>query len=162
MKIKSISIFCTIILLGIISLNTVAQNGRHNRPDYKSMSKSWEVMQAYKISYLENNMNLTDIESEKFWPLYHEFERKKKRVFNEIFNLMPQKEEIDTLSDERIKEIIEQKLAYDQELLDLEKGFYKDLFNTIPVSKIVEYFKGEKEYKRHLIDRMPPGPGKHP
>ena len=151
-----------IILISSMSLNAQRQDGRHKRPDHEAMSKSWEVMQAYKISYLENNMNLTEEEAERFWPLYHEFERKKKRVFKEMFELFPQKDEVDTISDEKIEEIIKKKLDYDQELLDLEKGFYDDLFKTIPVRKIGEYFKGEKEYKRHLIGRMPPGPGNRP
>lgn len=160
MNIKIITAFFT-ILFSVAAIAAQAQAGRqHHNPE--NLSKSWEVMQAYKISYLENNLNLTEEEGEKFWPQYHEYERKKKKIFKEIFAMMPERGEINKLTDEEIKGLILKKLEYDQELLDLEKEFYQDMFKILPVRKIAEYFKGEREYKRYLIDRMPPGPGKHP
>jgi len=154
-----------------LSITAIAVQGQTEdeprpRPDRESIGKSWEVMQAIKISYLEKNLNLTDEEADIFWPLYHEYERKKKNVFKDMLSEKPDPESIANLSDEEIKTLVMKKIAYDQELLDMEKAFYENLFKALPAQKIARYYHAEKNYKRHLIDRMPhdrrPGPDKPP
>ena len=93
-----------------------------------------EKVQALKIAFLTQKLQLTTDEAEKFWPVYNQYERDLQTVRKENKNG-------DVLDGE-------------QRLLDIRKK-YRDSFERIlGLQKLNTLFNAEKEFRSILIKRL--------
>jgi len=111
-----------------------------------------EVIKAEKIKFLNNKLNLTTEESEKFWPIYDDFQNRRERIFNERKNNISfVSDNADNMNNDEINKyailILE---SYKQES-DLMNEYFKKFKEVIPISKAVKIFNAEHEFKKYLM-----------
>lgn len=123
-----------------------------------------EHMEAMKIGYLTREMDLTVEESQKFWPIYNEMDkklealRKEKRL--EMRDSLP---DIDKMTDAEANAYVENHMSYRQRELDIHREYLKRFQGVLPPQKIVRLIRAQHEFKEHLImmireHRGPGGP----
>ncbi len=139
------------ILLGIaffcfLSFSINAQPG----PSEPMRGQSGERIQAMKVAFITNKLQLTTEESQKFWPVHNEFESAKKEL-RESFK--PEKR-IRELSEKEAEEMIKATLDMEGKMLALKREYYKDLKKAIPARKIVMLKRVETEFKQKLLGEM--------
>ena len=107
-----------------------------------SQNPNLERLNDYKIAFFTRKMNLTSGEAEKFWPLYNEFQEKKRLIqenkaqINRNFNLNGQNMSDKELSDAADKYI---SLVMDEALLSQELN--NKLKAILPPAKILRLYR---------------------
>lgn len=123
------------ILIG--SLQGVAQEKQSHREKIKSL----------KTAHITEGLSLTSEEAEKFWPLYNEYEKEKRKLYKkenaEIENL-------ECISEKRADAMLTEYVEIERADYLLQKQFYKDLKEIFPAKKIIQLKKVEDEFNKKL------------
>ena len=139
-----------ILLMLLFSANSFAQIRGERQQDNMR-----QKIEAQKVAFITNKLDLTPEEAQSFWPLYNEFETKRKSIQKELVSgPPPPPEKIWQMSDKEAEEMIQGYFLQAQTMLDLKIEFYKKIKNVISVKKIIILFEAEKEFKRILIEKI--------
>lgn len=130
-----------ILFLFVFSLNAIAQHTKEHEKKIKGL----------KIAFITENLDLSNSEAEKFWPIYNSFEEKmtvlKKRSYTTRKEL-----DYDNLNESEAKLIIEESRITNAERNTLYDKFITDLLNVISAKKVVLLKKTEDDFRRKMFD----------
>ena len=111
-----------------------------------------DKVEAMKIAFLTNKLNLTAKEAQLFWPLYNEYNQKmdvlrraKKSEYDEI------KSKNSTPTDKEIESYMEEVFLTKQKELDLQKEYYNKYVKILPVKKVAQLYQAENQFKKELL-----------
>jgi len=111
-----------------------------------------DKVEAMKIAFLTNKLNLTAKEAQLFWPLYNEYSQKmdvlrraKKSEYDEI------KSKNSTPTDKEIESYMEEVFLTKQKKLDLQKEYYNKYVKILPVKKVAQLYQDENQFKKELL-----------
>jgi hypothetical protein len=126
-----------IVLFLAISILTIDAN-----------SQNENKIEALKREYLIKNLELTPQESEKFFPLYREYEIKKKNLRKSLRNdLKGVEHDGNSASMDKI-------MHQEQEILDVQKEYVQKFRQFLPEQKILKLLSVEKEFKKMLLEKL--------
>lgn len=138
-----------LLLLGasmLVSITVISQN----QEDGKQKRK--ERIEAFKIAFLTRKMGLTSEESQKFWPVYNDFDKKLKELENSVATLKDFNEKkIEGMSDKAVEDALKLFLDNAQKNLDLRKKYHEELKKILPVKKVALYYLAERDFKKELV-----------
>lgn len=103
-------------------------------------------VEAARAAYITERLQLTSQEAEKFWPVYREFDGKRKTYMQEY-----RKAKKEGMSDEKL---IDLQLKLKQQELDLEKDYTKKFSKIIPPEKLVKLRSAEKDFNRMVMRQL--------
>lgn len=113
--------------------------------------KRKEKIEALHVEYINKNLELTDAEKEKFWPIYNEMTTKMKDSRKESMKLKKElKDGLDSMKDEEIKTKMEAILQNEQSELNLKKEYGPKIASTIGYKKSVKLVSLEREFRQEL------------
>ena len=142
------AIYTNIICLLLFSIATNAQQKRSNK----------EKIRTLKIGYITEQLDLTEDEAQKFWPIYNLFDKKLIQLkVNERNHLKIQEKEIrnlDELPEKEAKRIVEKILILDKSFYETKQEMYLKLAKIIGYKKIIKLEITEKEFHRKLIRKL--------
>lgn len=137
----------TIVLALLIG---VAQSGLAQDPKLEGSKR--EQLQALKVGYLTEKLQLTPDEAQVFWPLYNELEDKLKTIKRERRkNRKSTKENHAEMSDDQLMAAVEAELDFEQQELDLKKEYTQKFKKILPVKKVVLLHQAQEGFKRKLL-----------
>jgi hypothetical protein len=117
-------------------------------------SKSDKV-EALKIAFLTNKLELTSKEAQAFWPLYNEYNTKmeklrksKKSDFDELKN------KGENLSEKELEIFMNEIFATRQKELDLQKEYFEKYSKVLPMKKVALLYQAENQFKRELLRKI--------
>jgi hypothetical protein len=142
-----------LILLMTLSWSMIAISQDDMPPE--RMKEKKEKLQAQKIAFLTDRLDLTTAEAQQFWPVYNEFEGKRETEltsFREKFDYRP--EELEELSEDKAAEFSDELIKHEQRLLDLRKEYHTKLKTVLSAKKILLLYESEKQFKRELLERI--------
>jgi hypothetical protein len=154
LKVSKSKTLIFVALVTIFSFNVaLAQNAgvSGNKEQYKK-----ERVQAMKVAFLTDKLNLTAADAEKFWPVYNEFQDKR----DDLQKTFRQKAKItkdtppELLTDEKADEIINAQLQEEQSQLDLKKEYLPKFKKLIGSKKVVGMYLAEKEFNKMLLEKL--------
>ncbi len=141
-----------ILLMLFFSINSFAQV-RGEKQKFKNDMR--QKIEAQKVAFITNKLDLTPEEAQSFWPLYNEYEAKRKSIQKELVSEPPPPpEKVWQMSDKEAEQMIQDYFLQGQAMLDLKIEFYEKIKNIISVKKIIILFEAEKEFKRRLFERI--------
>lgn len=129
-----------------------------------------EKIQQMKIAYITKELDLSTEQSEKFWPVYNEMEkkikdnRKEKRELAKDLNT-----NLETLSDAEVKTKVDAIQQKDADELKLKKEYGEKIAGVIGYKKSVKLVSLERKFKQELLKEVkkrqeqnggPGGPGR--
>ncbi len=101
-------------------------------------SKRAEKLQALKIAFITQKLDLTSDEAQKFWPVYGQYEKEMTQV----------------LQDKRNGDVIDN----DEKLLNLRKRYRPEFVKVIGQQRMNKLFNAEREFRgvllKHLKNKM--------
>ena len=120
-----------------------------------------ERLDAYKIAFFTQRLNLTSQEAEIFWPVYNDYQNQRNQIQAERQMVMKTfNQGGTTLSDKQITELGDKYCAALVKESELAVTFHKKLQQILPPAKIIRLYQAENQYRVQLLnelqDRRPP------
>jgi Spy/CpxP family protein refolding chaperone len=128
-------------------LSAFAQQGGGDREE-----KS-ERVQAAKVAFITNRLNLSTTQAQQFWPMYNEFEEARKKIRKQLRQLRIDNQ-VNTGTDEQIKADIRKFFQLRQEELELEKQYAEKFLKVLTPKQVAEYYRAEREFTKMLLKRL--------
>lgn len=132
---KKIILFTLLFLFGMA---TQAQDRDEHRKKIK----------ALKTAHITEGLNLTPKEAQQFWPIYNEFEEKRRDLYRRE---RADVENIECLSEKEANSKLEEYVALEKEDFLLKKEYYHDLKQIFSAKKIMQLKQLEEEFHRKLM-----------
>jgi hypothetical protein len=117
-------------ILILIVLNAAFFAGRAQDDE----SKKAEKIQALKIAFITQKLELTSDEAQKFWPIYSQYE-------NEMKQLLLERKNVDVIET-------------DERLLNIRKKYRPEFVNVIGQPRMNKLFNAEQEFRGVLLRHL--------
>ena len=117
----------TILFLFILSVNL-----SYAQDDVTTLKNNGGKIEALKIAYLTNKLNLSPEEAQRFWPVYNKY-------MEEI-----RKTRLDA------RENKQQEIVTDEKILVIRKKYNTEFGKVLSSEKVNAFFKAEKEFGTYL------------
>lgn len=134
---------------------------------HKQHGDQRKKIEAQRIAFITQELNLTPDEAKVFWPVYNEYEAKRhelKKSFKESGDF--HKPDFDKLTEKEANQILDNQIIEAQKFLDLRKEYHEKFKSVLPAVKVLKLYDAEREFQKMLIDRIrqhkqsPPPPDK--
>ena len=120
--------------------------------------KGKEKIRALKIAYLTEKLDLTSNESEKFWPLFNEYHKKRRALYNFEKEQLRQKTEeddiVNNVTNEEAQEILNKTYKLKADRYKNEINFNQKLANILPAKKILALEITQRNFNKKLMDKL--------
>ena len=140
----------TYILILFLSITSVIAQKK------KKFNK--KKFRAYKVSYLTEQLDLTEKEAEKFWPIYNAYDKKIHKLrYKERYILGREVKEaggVDSLSEKKSEEIAKKIMSSKKEAYKLTSTFFSKLPRILSYKKILKLEIAEKSFHSKLIRKL--------
>ena len=135
-----------IIFLCLLAYSTVAQD---DELPQTGDSKVREKIEAARIAYITDQLQLSPDEAEKFWPIYREFAQKRREIRREV-------REANRTADPNTtdQEMVDQQFKAKQRELDLEKDYSGRLLKVISAQKLRTLPQAERRFRQMILDQI--------
>ncbi|MDZ4838752.1 MAG: hypothetical protein SGJ04_01965 [Bacteroidota bacterium] len=111
------------------------------------------VIEAFQKSIYEREMNLTDDEMNKFWPVFQQMSAEL-RANNKIFNKLKMKAIEPLATDVELEGYLDKMLDLQQTQLDVKKKYYAEFKTVIPIKKLAFIYKADRTFKKELLQKI--------
>jgi hypothetical protein len=105
-------------------------------------------IEAQRIGFITQKLNLTPDEAAKFWPIYNQHKEALRDMRDEM-----ERPDLMNITDDEATVIIEKHLQQEQKRLELKKKLYSQLRTVITPRKIILLHTAEMEFNRELLRR---------
>jgi hypothetical protein len=143
--------FIAAFLITVTTANAQQERHRYGQQD----NSKYEKIEAQRIAFITQELNLTPDEAKAFWPVYNEYDAKRhelKRAFKNTENL--HKPEIEKLTEKEASQILDTQIIEAQKLLDLRKEYHAKFKSVLPAVKVLQLYDAEREFQKMLIERL--------
>lgn len=141
--------------------NIVAQSNQlvaqDNKLDLqrKQHGEQHEKMEAQRVAFITQALNLTPDEAKVFWPIYNEYDAKRhelKKSFKGSGDL--HKADIEKLTEREASQILDNQIIESQKFLDLRKEYHAKFKSVLPAVKVLKLYDAEREFQKILMEKM--------
>ena len=114
-----------------------------------------ERLNAQKIAYFTQKLQLTPSEAERFWPVYNQFQKEKntlvldQRKSNQFF-----RQNIGSLSDEEIEALADGIVRSKSAEADLYRDYHEKFKEILPIKKVMVLYQAESSYMAMLLQQL--------
>ena len=104
------------------------------------------IIQTQRQAIVTAAMQLTDEESQSFWPLYREYREGMRKVDDRSVRLITgYSENYDSMSDEFAQAMVKEFMAIRQAELDVTRKYMKRFQKILPAQKVARFFQLENK-----------------
>ncbi len=114
-------------------------------------------IEAMKIAFITDELQLTEMEAQKFWPIYNAY-RKEQKSLQQSMKLP----DIDNLSDSEASAAVNAWIQREKQMLDIKEDFLKKSMEVLPAKKVAKLVAAEARFKRRLLSRLRNRPPRRP
>ena len=137
-------VFLGTALLLLFSLVANAQRG-------SMRAERQERIEAFKIAFFTEKLQLTPDESKAFWPLFNQYEDRQDAL-QKKYDLKGKRLEL--LSDEEVKGHVMKQLEMEDEMVKLRKDYIMQFMDVLPVRKVAMLQRINREFKKALLQEI--------
>lgn len=137
--------FLKILFLTLVTTSVFAQEDDVPAPDAKARDK----INAARVAYITEQLQLTPQEAEKFWPIYREFSERRREIRQQLREAgkTPDPGKTD-------QEIVDHQFKVKQQELDLEKDYSGRLLKVISAQKLRTLPQAERRFRQLILDQI--------
>lgn len=134
------------ILVGLVAsvpvmlLGSAAPSRAQSTADEIELVRS--IVQTGRKVVVAKNMQLTDAESEAFWPVYNEFETAIRAVNDKRVKILSElARDFDTLSDEQAVDLLQRSFKFQQERVKVRKSFIRKFKKVLSGKRLTRFYQ---------------------
>jgi hypothetical protein len=116
----------------------------------KNNGRVKERVDAQRVGFITQRLNLTPEESQAFWPVYNQYTEKLQQIRNSV----KPEQSLDDMSDADTEKLIMAQMDKESRELDLRKEYYQKLKKVISVKKIAKLYKAERDFRGELLKQL--------
>ena len=114
-----------------------------------------EKVEAMRIAFITQKLDLSPEEAQKFWPVYNEFHKKRDEMMKKKReDKKGMRENIDSLSDKQVEALVDAEMAFRQKNLDLEKEYHGKFKSVLPIKKVAKLYRAEEQFTHRLLEQI--------
>jgi len=114
-----------------------------------------EKLQAQKIAFFTEKLQLSPAEAEKFWPVYNDYINRKNKLDEESKGLMRYiARNSDNMSENEINESMEKYLRLQEQLYQLFAEYHKKYQQILTPAKVMKIYIAENQFKVVLLNQI--------
>jgi|UniRef100_UPI00404846F1 hypothetical protein len=125
---------------------------------FSQTDASREKIKALKVAFITEQLNLSEQEAVKFWPVYNKFEKKRHDLYyiqrRNLKKDIDQLGGIDKVDEKEAKTITDKMLALDKAEYDTQTNYFKEMRMVISNIKIIKLQNAERDFNRKLLTRF--------
>ena len=113
-----------------------------------------EQIKSLKVAFITDELKLTTVEAEKFWPLYNAFDAKQTELRRQKVRTYldrPDDASVDKLSDKEAASLLQQMEDNQDDIYQNRKKFVASLKGVLPAAKIIRLMQAEEDFNRKLL-----------
>ncbi len=100
------------------------------------------IIEAERKVVVATNMNLSDAESEAFWPVYNQFEAAVRAVNDKRVKVLTQlARDFETLTDEQAVDLLEEHFKFQQERVKVRKSYMKKFKKVLSGKQLARFYQ---------------------
>jgi len=107
----------------------------------------WKQIESIKIGYLTKKLDLTTEESQKFWPVYNQYQ-------HELYKLTKQKKEAREQNAANPDQSIDDDFDFDTKILNHKKKYRIEFGKILSAEKVKTFYIAERDFKEELIKQL--------
>ena len=114
----------------------------------EGLSLTRDVIQVKRKAIVALNLELTDSESEAFWPVYDEYWAERKKLGDRTVSLISEYAKhyvYESVTNEKAEEMIREFLAIQKDDIKLKQKYVNKFKKAIPERKVLRYFQIENK-----------------
>jgi hypothetical protein len=128
---------------------------KHRGAQNKQHDDQHKNIEAQRVAFITQELNLTPDEAKVFWPVYNEYEAKRHELRKSFRNPDDfHKQDIDKLTDKEATQILDNQIIEAQKFLDLRKEYHTKFKSVLPAIKVLKLYDAEREFQKMLIDKI--------
>ncbi|TWR27409.1 hypothetical protein FPZ43_13080 [Mucilaginibacter pallidiroseus] len=146
---RYIFLFVVVLTWGNEDANAQANNLRpRNAPAarFRSASRNPKLEAAHE-RFIGQQLNLTDSESARFWPVYRKYQQELTavRILKRLNNSSAQANGT---------EQIDKEIEYDNQMVNIRKHYRDEFLKILPAEKVSELYKSERQFTDELFKQL--------
>jgi hypothetical protein len=139
-------------LLFLLLLFTAFVSRAQNKPPTDDQR---EKIEAQKVAFITEQLQLTPEEAQKFWPVYNQYNNSKNDLAHDMFkggkHFRPNDE---TMTDKEAADLADNYIRHAQKMLDIQKEYHLKFKEILPPKKLLKLYNVEREFQRMLLKRL--------
>lgn len=139
-----------LLLAATLSVPALAQQAAPADKPADNMQLLRDKIKADKKLLVGANMDLTEAEAKKFWPVYNDYQAELEKINKQLGALITDyaKEfNAGTLSDDKAKSLVDRMIAANEAEVKLQKSFVPKLSQALPAKKVARYLQIENKIR---------------
>lgn len=112
--------------------------------------KIQEKIKARRVGFITEKLQLTSEEAQLFWPVFNEFERKRRGI-NKTYR---GKTNFNLMSDEEVVIHLNRQIEKEEKVLMLKKEYLGKLKAVLPIRKVAMLPGVEKQFKEWMLKQV--------
>lgn len=149
--------FTRILVAAVVSSSLVyaqeqgdQQQGNHQVDHYIDMLRT--DLTAQKAALIVSNMNLTETETEAFWPVYRKYQKAMDKVGDaKVAVIKDYAAHMDSLSDKQARVLIAKALNVEEQRLHVIKKYIGEFDKVLSAKQVARFFQLELQMQR-MVD----------
>lgn len=110
-----------------------------------------DKVEALRTTFISKRINLSEQQSEKFWPLYNEYHNKVRMLRRDLKKLYVLAESAD---DQESLRLYETELKLRQTEADIHKNYLAKILDLLGGKKFVQLRLAEDDFKKQMIESI--------
>ncbi|MDD2634472.1 MAG: hypothetical protein PHW82_03135 [Bacteroidales bacterium] len=146
---KNIRLIALTTILTSISLIAFSQG-----KGYQHRAIDNQKIQAEKVAFITEQVNLTVDEAQQFWPVYNELNDKISDLFNEergIHRII--RINCETISEKDLTIKLDRMVEINQERANLEHEYHQKYKKILPIQKVAKLYQADKDFRKQLLHK---------
>ncbi len=140
------------IALGLAAGPVSAQASDQQVSDTTGVELTRSVIQAKKKMIVAANVDLTEAESQGFWPIYNDYQNEMRKLNDRLLALIEDfAANYETMTDAKAKSLLEESIAIETDELALKNSYMPKFAKVLPAKKLTQYYQVENKLKA-IID----------
>ena len=143
-----------ISVIAIAMLVSVAAFAQNDNPKKKGANPDWrEKVRAEQVAHITSDLNLTEAEAQKFWPVYNDVQAKRRDVYKASFEAMKSlREKIEAGED--VSNELEKYLDSKKSIEEFDRGAVKEYKRVLPTEKVAKLILSEEQFRHNQIGKV--------
>jgi hypothetical protein len=127
-----------------------APMNQHDRelPRGGQPGQGMERLEATKIAFISQKMDLSPKEAEKFWPIYNQYEKENREL------LKQRREMAQSKSDMSPENRLNEQFEFEERMLEIRKKYTKEFGKAVSSDKVLRLFEAERAFKANLVKEL--------
>ncbi len=144
-----------LLLLTAMAFSMLNSGFAQANADRMNKGERKEKVEAMKIAYITNKLELTPAEAQQFWPVFNEYENKIQAIRqSRRKDSKDGVENFDQLSDKEVESLIDSEVSFRQKELDVLKEYHSKFKTVLPIRKLAKLYRAQEDFKRELLKKI--------